>query len=182
MPGAKLSNQPQSRITSFPPVVGKQPRVLILGSMPGIASLVAQEYYALPRNAFWPIMEKLFDARTELPYEDRLDALMSCRIALWDVLGSCVRPGSLDASIDVRTAVANDFGQLFADYPTINQIFFNGKKAAEMYRRHVLAVLDLSAAAIPGDTLPSTSPAHAALSFDAKLSAWSVIRVAVKRD
>jgi len=156
--------------------------VLILGSMPGVASLTAEEYYALPRNAFWPIMGELFGAGFELAYQDRLEVLTTGRLALWDVLGSCVRPGSLDASIDTDSAAANDFGQLFAEYPTIRQVFFNGRKAAEMYRRHVLANLDPVAAAIPCDTLPSTSPAHASLSFDRKLAAWSVVRDVVKRE
>jgi len=180
--GAMLSSEPQPRICGFPPVVGNQTRVLILGSMPGVASLAAQQYYALRRNAFWPIMEKLFGAGFSLAYQDRLDLLTKNRIALWDVLGSCVRPGSLDASIDTRSAAANDFGQLFTDFPSIDQVFFNGRKAAEMYRRCVLPVLNSSAAAISVDTLPSTSPAHASLSFDDKLVAWSVVREATKRN
>ncbi len=166
----------QSRISGFPPVVGSRPRVLILGSMPGVASLASQQYYALSRNAFWPIMEKLFGAGFDLAYQDRLDTLMANGIALWDVLDSCVRPGSLDASIDTRSAAANDFNRLFADCPTISQVFFNGKKAAEMFRRRVLPILEPRAAKSCFATLPSTSPAHAALSFDAKLAAWSIIR------
>lgn len=181
-PGAMLFSESRPRIGGFPPVVGRQPRVLILGSMPGVASLAAQEYYALPRNAFWPIMGKLFGACFELAYQDRLDVLKTGRVALWDVLGSCVRPGSLDASIDANSAVANDFGQLFADYPSIDRVFFNGKKAAEMYRRHVVTVLTSRAAQISDDTLPSTSPAHASLSFDEKLAAWSVVRDAAQRE
>ena len=169
-------NKQESRISGFPPVVGSQPRVLILGSMPGIASLDANEYYALPRNAFWPIMGKLFGAHFELPYAQRLDVLMAGRVALWDVLGSCVRPGSLDASIDTRSIAANNFNRLFVDHPTLRQVFFNGKKAAEMYRRYVLPKLDAVGVDIPGSTLPSTSPAHASLSFDEKYKAWAVVR------
>jgi TDG/mug DNA glycosylase family protein len=169
-------SEQELRISGFPPVVGSQPRVLILGSMPGIASLDAHEYYALPRNAFWPIMGKLFGAHFELPYVQRLDVLTAGRVALWDVLGSCVRPGSLDASIDTRSIAANNFNGLFADYPTLRQVFFNGQKAAQMYHRHVLPNLDAVAADIPGSTLPSTSPAHASLSFDDKFKAWTVVR------
>jgi len=175
-------NEMQARISGFPPVTGSQPRVLILGSMPGVASLAVQEYYALPRNAFWPIMGELFGAGFELSYRQRLDRLMDRRVALWDVLGSCVRPGSLDAAIDTQSAAANDFSHLFSDYPTINRVFFNGKKAAEMYRRNVLPMLDSAAATIPVSALPSTSPAHAALSFDAKLAAWSIVREAASCD
>lgn len=180
--GAMSTSESQTRISGFPPVVGSRPRVLLLGSMPGVASLDAQEYYALPRNAFWPIMGELFGAHFELAYRHRLDVLTACRVALWDVLGSCVRPGSLDSSIDDHSAAANNFGRLFTDYPTIRHIFFNGKKAAEMYRRYVLPMLDSAAAAIPGNTLPSTSPAHASMSFGEKLAAWSVIRDAASRD
>jgi hypoxanthine-DNA glycosylase len=177
-----LTSESQTRISGFLPVVGSRPRILILGSMPGVASLDAQEYYALARNAFWPIMGELFGAGVELAYRQRLDVLTTCRVALWDVLGSCVRPGSLDASIDAHSVAANNFSRLFNDYPTINQVFFNGKKAAEMYRRHVLPVLNSDAADIPGSTLPSTSPAHASLSFGKKLAAWSIIRDAASRD
>ncbi len=170
-----LINEQESRISGFPPVVGSQPRVLILGSMPGIASLDAYEYYALPRNAFWPIMGNLFGAHFELPYTQRLDVLMAGQVALWDVLGSCVRPGSLDASIETRSIAVNNFNRLFTDHPTLRQVFFNGKKAAEIYRRHVLPKLDAVAADIPGYALPSTSPAHASQSFDEKLKAWAVV-------
>lgn len=173
--GVMSTNPAQTRIIGFPPVVGTQPRVLILGSMPGVASLRAQEYYAMPRNAFWPIMGELFGARFEMPYPERLDVLKSSHVALWDVLDSCVRPGSLDASIDDRSVSANDFGRLFDEHETIRQVFFNGRKAAEMYRRHVRPALDPAAAGIPVSTLPSTSPAHAALSFDDKLAAWAVV-------
>jgi double-stranded uracil-DNA glycosylase len=169
-------NEQESRISGLPPVVGIEPRVLILGSMPGIASLDASEYYALPRNAFWPIMGELFGAHFELPYAQRLDVLTAGRVALWDVLSSCVRPGSLDASIDTSSIAANNFNGLFADYPTLRQVFFNGKKAAEMYHRYVLPKLDAVAANIPGSTLPSTSPAHASLSFDDKFKAWIIVR------
>ncbi len=122
--GAMLANESQVRISGFPPVVGNRPRILILGSMPGVASLGAQEYYALARNAFWPIMGELFGAHFEMAYQQRLDVLTNGRVALWDVLGSCVRPGSLDSSIDDHSVATNNFSQLFADHPTINQVFF----------------------------------------------------------
>ncbi len=170
------------RVTGFPPVIGIQPRVLILGSMPGVASLTAQQYYAMPRNAFWPIMGELFGAGFEMAYAQRLELLMDYQIALWDVLGSCVRPGSLDASIEHHTVAANDFADLLANHTTVSNIFFNGKKAAEMFRRHVVPALDSAAAGICHTTLPSTSPAHATLSFDEKLAAWSIIRDVAKQE
>lgn len=168
-----------TRVTGFAPVVGDRPRVLVLGSMPGVASLDAHEYYAMPRNAFWPIMGRLFDAGFERPYAQRLARLQAGGVALWDVLASCVRPGSLDAAIDVRSAAVNDFGRLFADLPTIERVFFNGKAAAKIYRRHVLPGLDTTARGIELCVLPSTSPAHAALSFDEKLRRWAVVGDAV---
>lgn len=174
-------NQLGTRINSFPPVIGSQPRVLILGSMPGVASLAAQEYYAMPRNTFWPIMGELFGAHFGIPYRQRLETLVDCRVALWDVLGSCVRPGSLDASIEPHSVAVNDFNKLFTDYSTIGQVFFNGRKAAEMFRRHVLSTLGSGAENFSCSTLPSTSPAYAALSFDEKLAAWLVVRDAAKR-
>ena len=127
-------------------------------------------------------MGELFGAGFELPYEKRLDILMASGIALWDVLRSCVRPGSLDSSIDSGSVTANDFGALFAEFPTIRQVFLNGKKAAEMYRRCVLSDPGFPAANIPVTALPSTSPAHAAMSFGQKLSAWSVVRDAAISD
>lgn len=181
-PGAMSSHKSSARISGFPPVVGDRPRILILGSMPGVASLAAHQYYALPRNAFWRIMGEIFGAGIDLPYQQRLGVLMSNRVALWDVLGSCIRPGSLDSSIDTQSAAANDFGRLFTDNPAIGQIFFNGKKAAEMYRRYVRGNLDGKAAAIHCTTLPSTSPAHAALSFDGKLAAWSIVCGTARRE
>jgi len=95
------------KIRSFPPVATSEARVLILGSMPGIASLTAGQYYAHPRNAFWRIMGKLVGAGPENPYDERLRILKKGGIALWDVLDSCVRPGSLDANISNETP--NDF-------------------------------------------------------------------------
>jgi len=178
-PGAMSDSARETRVSGFAPVAGEQPRVLILGSMPGVASLDAHEYYAMPRNAFWPIMGRLFDAGFALAYAQRLVRLQAAGVALWDVLASCVRPGSLDAAIDVRSAVVNNFGRLFADRPTIERVFFNGKAAADIYRRRVLPALDAGGRDVALCVLPSTSPAHAALSFDEKLRRWAVVRDAV---
>ena len=94
-------------VQSFPPVVSRNSKVLILGSMPGEVSLKAEQYYAHPRNAFWPIMGELFGAGPSLPYQERLVALDNAGIALWDSLRACTRPGSLDSAI--RDEEANDF-------------------------------------------------------------------------
>ena len=162
-----------SRVQSFPPIVSQQSKLLILGSMPGEASLKASQYYAHPRNAFWPIMGELFGAGLSLPYEKRVDLLQSVGVALWDALQACSRPGSLDASI--IDEVANDFRALFARYPNITHVFFNGSKAETAFRRHVPPTLPKGHHII-FTRLPSTSPAHAAMRLEAKLQAWSVVK------
>ncbi len=160
------------RVRSFAPVSGAGARVLVLGSMPGAASLAAGEYYAHPRNSFWPLMLDIFGARGPLPYAGRLALLRRNGVALWDVLASCVRPGSSDAAIRRATAEANDIGGFLLAHPRISLVCFNGAKAEECYRRHVLPFLPPAPAGLRRRLLPSTSPAHASLSYAAKLRAW----------
>lgn len=161
-------------IYSFPPIAAPHSHTLILGSMPGIMSLQMQQYYAHPRNAFWPIMGELLDFDPLAPYPLRTTALQNARIALWDVLQSCSREGSLDTAIDKNSIVPNDFAQFLAEHRHIERIFFNGATAETIFRRHVLPELENQ-----GDwqllRLPSTSPAHAALSIPAKTQAWRII-------
>lgn len=166
-----MSDKPLSY--SFPPLVGKAPKVLVLGSMPGVASLEAQQYYAHPRNAFWPIMAELFDVDKGAHYEQRCLQLTEAGIAVWDVLKACHRPGSLDQHIDPNTIEANNFAEFLAQHNDIAAIFFNGGKAEQFFRRSVLAGLS----SVPDlEKLPSTSPAHAALSFEQKLQAWQQLK------
>lgn len=165
-----------SLVHGFPPVLGALPRILILGSMPGRASLQQQQYYALPRNSFWPIMGDLFGVGFELPYAQRVDGLANLGIALWDVLAACYRPGSLDSAISEKSIELNDFAGLYRVAPSIAHICFNGRKAADLYRRRVVPELQAAAAEISCRTLPSTSPAHAARSYQQKLDEWSVVR------
>jgi len=163
-------------IYSFPPIAEIDARLLILGTMPGKISLAQQQYYAHPRNAFWPIMGELlgFDARVD--YAERTAQLLRADIAVWDVLQSCIRSSSLDADIDMASEVANDFAEFLARHGEIRRIGFNGAKAAQLFRRHVLKQLP------PSDRrelefrfLPSTSPAHAGMNFETKLQAWRQI-------
>lgn len=160
-------------IRSFPPIENADATVLILGSMPGEASLRAGQYYAHPRNLFWRIMGELLGADPVSPYEQRVQMLKSARIALWDVLRSCRRKGSLDSGIDDESLISNDFVAFFRGHPRISHVFFNGAKAEACYRKHVRPVL--------GDKpieylrLPSTSPANASLSYESRLDAWRVI-------
>ena len=146
---------------------------LILGSMPGEASLHAGQYYAHERNAFWRIMGDLLGAGPSLPYPERLDRLTSAGIALWDVIADCERSGSLDADIVVASVRVNDFGGFLAVHPAIRHVYFNGAAAEANFRRHVLP--ELTGRELVLTRLPSTSPAHAARGYAEKLAAWSVI-------
>lgn len=154
----------------FEPAANPDAKILILGSMPGRESLAANQYYAHKRNAFWKIMADLFGFERDAPYEVRLDALKAARIALWDVLQSCTRVGSLDAKIDPGSITVNDFPGFFRTHPQIRAVLFNGATAESTYRRYVLPAV----AGIPVGyrRLPSTSPAHAALSYEQKLRLW----------
>ena len=157
-----------SSTKGFPPIAREDARVLVLGSLPSEASLRAREYYAHPRNAFWKIMHDIAGASGD--YASRCSALQARGIAVWDVLGSSVRPGSLDAHIDLATAEPNDFESFFAGHGQVRLVCFNGRKAQEMFRRLVLP--QLPHRHLEFALLPSTSPAHASLSLADKLDAW----------
>ena len=160
-------------IQSFPPIADANARILILGSMPGRVSLDAGEYYAHPRNQFWPIMAELLQRGPWPDYPAKIQALHHAKIALWDVMQSCYRPGSLDAAIVQDSIVANDFNRFFKAYPYIQQVFFNGTAAERAFQRLVLPSLVKQTLALK--KLPSTSPAHAAMSYAQKLASWRLI-------
>lgn len=155
------------QLHSFPPVLNTNTQVLIIGSMPGVASLQAQEYYAYKYNQFWPIIFDVFEkGRHPKNYEDKLHTLLQHRIGLWDTLAACTRPGSLDSCI--RTPTPNDFTALFKHYLAVHTLLFNGQAAARYFKRFY-------GWEVPGKTLvilPSTSPAHASLSYAQKLARW----------
>jgi double-stranded uracil-DNA glycosylase len=164
-------------IQSFPPIADTTANILILGSMPGKASLRAGQYYAHRRNAFWTIMGELVGASLALPYKTRTQKLKSAGIALWDVLASCTRHSSMDADIEAASICPNDFASFFLLHPNITHIFFNGSMAEQCFRKHVLPLLE----PLPGhrplhyQRLPSTSPAHASMTYQQKLKAWKVV-------
>ena len=152
----------------LPPLARTDARVLILGSMPGAASLLAGQYYAHRQNRFWPYMAALTDMDISLPYPERVQHLHGAGIAVWDVIAHCRREGSLDSAI--RDEAVNDFRGFLARHPGIATVLFNGAKAEATFIRRVLPGL-----ARPGLTcrrLPSTSPANASQPEAAKLAAW----------
>ena len=163
-------------IHSFPPIAAPDATLLILGSMPGKASLLANQYYAHPRNAFWPIMGELFGAGPDLTYARRVRVLKHAGVAVWDVLASCTRGSSLDSDIDEDSIVPNDFASFFRAHPRIDRVFFNGAKAEASFRRYV--VPRLAAATLRLKRLPSTSPANASWSHARKLRSWRVVGAA----
>lgn len=172
-----MPRQTAAIVHSFAPVFAADARVLVLGSMPGKLSLQAAQYYAHPRNAFWPIMGELFGAKPELPYPVRLTKLTAAKVALWDVMRECERPdSSLDSRIAQDSVVANDFAWLFGQCPQLTHIFFNGSAAETAFRRHVRQP---DGRAFQLQRLPSTSPAHAARNFAQKLEAWRTVTQAL---
>jgi double-stranded uracil-DNA glycosylase len=160
----------KNRIASFSPVAQSTAQILVLGSIPGEASLHAGQYYAHPRNAFWKMMGELVSLDPNGAYEERLEALKLANIALWDVLHSCHRKGSLDAAIEPDSIEVNDFNTFFDRHLHIKMICFNGATAERYYKKYV--ALKPSHASISRTLLPSTSPAHASLSFEQKVIIW----------
>lgn len=159
-------------VQSFPPIEDARARVLVLGSMPGKASLAAGQYYAHAQNLFWRILGEVTGAAPSQPYAARTRALKLQGIALWDVLASCAREGSLDSAIDDDTISANDFVSFYRAHPRIAQVFFNGAKAEACYRKHVLPLLANASAPAAYRRLPSTSPANASIPRAHKHKVW----------
>ena len=155
----------------FPPVVDASTRLLILGSLPGEASLGAGQYYGNPRNAFWALVEGVIDAPLiPLAYEDRLATLLAHGVGLWDVIHEARRDGSLDAAI--RDPAANDLAALIEPLPALRCVAFNGATAAKLGAR-------LTGGRVATIALPSSSPAHAARTFAQKARVWSALRTFV---
>jgi len=163
---------PIAHVQSFAPIENAKSRVLILGSMPGKASLAAGQYYAHPQNLFWRILGEVTGAGPALPYQTRAWALKSSGIALWDVLESCIREGSLDSAIDDATISANNFASFYRTHPRIAHVFFNGAKAEACYRKYVLPFLGDAPARAGYHRLPSTSPANASMLRAHKQRVW----------
>lgn len=170
-----MTNKPDPRrawAEGFPPVEPRRARVLILGTLPSAVSLRRREYYAHPRNAFWPLMGELFGAGRELPYPARLRRLAAQGVMLWDVLRAAHRPGSLDSAIHPRRLQPNAIPELLTRHPELEKIVFNGAPAAALFRRHVAPKCGAALEKLELVRLPSTSPAHASRTFAQKLAAW----------
>ncbi len=167
---AEADRAPVLRLTGLPPVIAPDTRVLVLGSFPGAASLAARQYYAHPRNHFWPILQEIFDSTQRrvvlCSYENRIEWLLSQGVGLWDVYASCERTGSLDSAI--RNAEVNDFAALAARCPNLRAIAHNGGESFRHARQ-------MAALGVPVHRLPSTSPANASWSFERKLDAWRAL-------
>lgn len=161
-----------SVVTSFPPIADKSAQLLILGSMPGVLSLKASQYYAHPRNAFWPIMANLYNFSLDSSYQDRVQSLKESKIAVWDVLHSCIRAGSLDSAIVNGSRITNDFRSFFKHYPNIKLVAFNGTEAEKSFKTSVLRKLDMCDMRFV--RLPSSSPAHTQ-SLQQKIEAWKAL-------
>lgn len=150
---------------SFAPLIGQSATQLVIGTMPSVDSLTARQYYAHPRNQFWPIIFALFaNGRAPADYTDKTTTLLNHHIGLWDSLASCCRPGSLDSAI--TSPVPNDFPALLRKYAGVKKLLFNGQKSYQFFVR---------AHGLPDRTffiLPSTSPAHASKNFEQKLQQW----------
>lgn len=148
----------------FDPIIAKEPKLLILGSMPSVTSLDKQEYYGFQHNRFWKIMRAYFDAELS-SYEDKKHLIQDHHMILWDVIGSCEREGSLDSAI--RHEVCNDIEGLIEQYPTLSLILCNGKKSYDLYQRYFAKQIQ-----IPCVCLPSTSNANRSISEQALFQAW----------
>ena len=168
--------------TGFNLLGNNKAQILILGSMPSVVSLAKQQYYGHPRNAFWRIMAALFNDDKPIAYPQANRVLEAQGIAVWDVLKSCARQGSLDSAIEESSIEINDFASLFNSFGNIKQVFFNGGTAQVLYKKHVYPDLPAEYKALNYTKLPSTSPAYAAMPYQDKLAAWSMVKALCRAD
>ncbi len=170
MAASTSKNKSRLRIQGFPPVIGRKPLVLILGTMPGRMSLIKKEYYGHKQNQFWRIMFAVYGEEYSSAYADKIRFLKGRAIALWDVLDTCVRENtSADAAI--KDGIPNDIPGLLAQYPSIQHLFFDGKTAEALFHKYFRDALTQKT-----HVLPSTSPANVNYTFRQKLVQWRKIR------
>ncbi len=157
------------KIEAFPPILGKNSKVLILGSMPGVQSLAKQEYYGHPRNQFWKLIAEVFDEKKPETYDEKKELIKGQGIALWDVIKHCTRKGSLDTNI--KQEAVNELRALLKSRPTIERVYFNGGKAYDLFKKHI-GFEGLEQEFIK---LPSSSPANTK-AYKEKLEEWRQIK------
>lgn len=172
-------------IHSFTALCDQQAHTLVLGTMPGVASLTAHQYYAHKRNGFWPIMLAIINqsvpdyaVHDQSDYQQKIDILQSAGFGLWDVLAECERAGSLDSAIKSNSVVMNDFVALFTQFTAIKTVAFNGKTAERLFHRHVFPALkraEFNIDEMQWTCLPSSSPAMASLSLQQKYEQWNTL-------
>lgn len=156
-------------IKSFPPIINQQTEILVIGTMPGIKSLEMAQYYAHPRNAFWKIINIVFNQSKDFnSYEDKKNCLLANRLGLWDSLQLCLRNGSLDNNI--KNEQPNDFKTLLEANPQVRRLLFNGQPAFKFFKKYHSTILENTEYHV----LPSTSPANASYSFAEKLEQWQL--------
>jgi double-stranded uracil-DNA glycosylase len=165
-----------ARLRGLPAQIPADCRVLVLGSMPGTASLDAARYYAHPRNRFWPLMSRLLGVEMGGDYASRLAQLQASGVGLWDVIGECVRVGSLDAAIERSSVVPNPLPDTLAGLPALRALACNGAEAYRLWQRWIAPSLPSALAGLPVLALPSTSPANAAFGIDRLAAAWAPVR------
>jgi len=162
-----MSDTSSPLLCGLPPVIDARTRLVVLGSFPGVASLEAGQYYAHPRNQFWPLLSAIWDVDLRaLPYAERLAVMNDHHLGLWDVYAHCRREGSLDSAI--ADAQLNDLASLRVRAPGLTAVAHNGGESARS--RRVTEALGVDVV-----RLPSTSPANASWSFERKLAAWRAV-------
>lgn len=165
-----------TRVHSIGPIIGRNPRIIILGSMPGIISINAAQYYANPRNLFWAVLADLFAIDIDCDYDAKIRQMEQLPLILWDTLKACHREGSLDSKILTKDIEANDIAALLTRYPTVQAIAFNGGAAAKYFDRLIKPQLPLDLT-IEFFKMPSTSPANAGMQREQKLVLWRQLSV-----
>jgi len=153
-------------LKSFEPVINKDTLQMIIGTMPGEASLKAKQYYAYKHNKFWQIMSDIFKNKEALTdYQDKLNTLLNNKTGLWDALAYCRRKGSLDKNI--INEKPNDFKNLLKNYPKVKKLIFNGQQAHKYFLKYFGQI-----ESIEYIILPSTSPANASKTYKQKAAVW----------
>lgn len=167
------------KVKSFPPVINSHSRIVILGSMPGVASLQAYQYYGNPRNYMWSILYALFDEGREPDsvYENKLLFALSHGIALWDVIAACERKGSLDSNI--KQVIPNDIAGLLRLYPNVETLVCNGTKSFSELNKHFGSAPEITQRVVL--RMPSTSPIPTKhyRGLEDRLKAWQAVKKSI---